>query len=81
MSNSFLMSSPEKTITKRSTRSQSKQNLQERTLPEPVIELPDPPLEPIQPYRQPDGTASWVAGDNYRPWSVTMYQRWQDPVG
>lgn len=81
MSNSFLMSPPQKTITKRTIRSQTRQNLQETTPPEPLIELPDPPLTPIQPHRQPAGTASWVAGDNYTPWSVTMYQRWQDPVG
>lgn len=70
----------QKTIVKRTTRSQTKQTQQE-TLPEPLVEIPDAPLMPIQPHRQPAGTASWISGDNYSSWSVTMYQRWQDPVG
>lgn len=77
----FLMSSPQKTITKRTTRSQRKQIVQETSPPEPVIEVPDPPLMPIQPHRQAAGRGSWIAGDNYIPWCVTMYERWQDPVG
>tara|TARA_A200000113_G_C8793373_1_gene331633 strand:- start:681 stop:902 length:222 start_codon:yes stop_codon:yes gene_type:complete len=70
----------QKTIVKRTTRSQTKQTQQE-TLPEPLVEIPDAPLMPILPHRQPAGTASCISGDNYSSWSVTMYQRWQDPVG
>jgi len=70
----------QKTIVKRTTRSQTKQTQQE-TLPEPLLEIPDAPLMPILPHRQPAGSASWISGDNYTSWSVTMYQRWQDPVG
>jgi len=54
---------------------------QQETLPEPLLEIPDAPLMPILPHRQPAGSASWISGDNYTSWSVTMYQRWQDPVG
>ena len=81
MSKSFLMARPQKTIYKCTTRSQTKQNLQKSIPSESVIEVPDPSVMPIQPHRQPADTADWIAGDNYRPWSVTMYERWQDPVG
>ena len=82
MSNSFLMP-VQKTIVKRTTRSQTKQTQQETlpAVPVPLVEIPDAPLMPIPPHRQPAGTASWISGDNYSSWSVTMYQRWQDPVG
>jgi len=73
----------QKTIVKRTTRSQTKQTQQETlpAVPVPLVEIPDAPLMPILPHRQPAGTASWISGDNYSSWSVTMYQRWQDPVG